>query len=30
MNAVLKRYNEKEFLLMRRGFHWVNEFPFNR
>lgn len=30
MSATLKRYNEKKFLLMRRGFHWVNEFPFNR
>jgi hypothetical protein len=30
MSATLKRYNEKKFLLLRRGFHWVNEFPFNK
>jgi uncharacterized membrane protein YphA (DoxX/SURF4 family) len=26
----LKRYDEKKFLLKNRGFHWVNEVPFNR
>jgi hypothetical protein len=26
----LKRYDEKNFRLMSRGFHWVNEFPYNR
>ncbi|NML19248.1 hypothetical protein HHL16_00115 [Pseudoflavitalea sp. G-6-1-2] len=26
----LKRFDEKQFLLMKRGFHWVNEFPYNR
>lgn len=30
MSATLKRFDEKKFLLMRRGFHLVNEFPFNR
>jgi hypothetical protein len=25
-----KRYDEKKFLLMNRGFHWINEAPFNR
>lgn len=25
-----KRFDEKSFLLMNRGFRWVNEFPFNR
>ena len=30
LSATLKRYNEKKFLLMRRGFHWVNEVPFNK
>lgn len=25
-----KRYDEKKFLLMNRGFHWINEYPFNR
>lgn len=29
-NIRLKRFDEKQFLLMKRGFHWVNEFPFNR
>ncbi len=26
----LKRYDEKKFRLMTRGFHWINEFPYNR
>lgn len=26
----LKRFDEKNFLLMNRGFHWVSELPFNR
>ena len=26
----LKRYDEKKFRLMNRGFHWINEFPYNR
>ena len=26
----LKRFDEKNFLLMNRGFHWINERPFNR
>ena len=25
-----KRYDEKNFRLMNRGFHWINEYPFNR
>jgi hypothetical protein len=25
-----KRYDEKQFRLMSRGFHWVNEYPYNR
>lgn len=25
-----KRYDEKQFRLMNRGFHWINEFPYNR
>ncbi len=28
--AKLRRVNREDFLLVRRGFHWVNEFPFNR
>lgn len=30
MSATLKRFDEKKFLLMKRGFHLVNEFPFNK
>jgi len=26
----LKRYDEKRFRLMNRGFHWINEYPYNR
>jgi uncharacterized membrane protein YphA (DoxX/SURF4 family) len=26
----LKRYDEKRFRLMSRGFHWINEYPYNR
>ncbi len=26
----LRRMDEKDFLLVKRGFHWVNEYPFNR
>jgi hypothetical protein len=26
----LKRYDEKNFRLMNRGFHWINEYPYNR
>ena len=26
----LKTYDWKNFLLVRRGFHWINEYPFNR
>lgn len=28
--AKLVRFDENEFLLKNRGFHWVQEFPFNR
>jgi len=28
--ARLVRYDEGKFLLKNRGFHWVQEFPFNR
>lgn len=27
---TLKRFDENKFLLMSRGFHWVNEVPYNR
>jgi hypothetical protein len=30
MTARLRRSEERKFLLIDRGFHWVNEFPFNR
>jgi hypothetical protein len=28
--AKLRRTSSSEFLLVSRGFHWVNEFPYNR
>jgi hypothetical protein len=30
MTARLHRSTERQFLLTNRGFHWINEFPFNR
>lgn len=30
MTARLRRTEERKFLLIDRGFHWINEFPFNR
>ena len=30
MTARLRRSNDRKFLLTDRGFHWINEFPFNR
>ena len=30
VEAVCERREPKDFLLMNRGFHWVNETPFNR
>ncbi len=30
IRAVLKRSQAPEFLLLSRGFHWINEYPFNR
>ena len=26
----LRKVDEKNFLLIKRGFHWINEYPFNR
>ena len=26
----LKPLHRSDFSLMRRGFHWINEYPFNR
>jgi hypothetical protein len=28
--ARLRRLDPKSFLLLGRGFHWINEFPYNR
>ena len=30
LTARLRRSEERKFLLRDRGFHWINEFPFNR
>jgi uncharacterized membrane protein YphA (DoxX/SURF4 family) len=30
IDATLRRVDESKFLLLHRGFHWINEFPFNR
>ncbi|MEP7256357.1 MAG: DoxX family protein [Ferruginibacter sp.] len=30
MYMRLKKYDEKKFRLMNRGFHWINEYPYNR
>ena len=30
MTARLRRTDDRKFLLTDRGFHWINEFPFNR
>jgi hypothetical protein len=30
LTARLRRTEERKFLLTDRGFHWINEFPFNR
>jgi hypothetical protein len=30
IEAVCERREPKDFLLMNRGFHWINEIPFNR
>jgi hypothetical protein len=30
MTARLRRTDGRKFLLTNRGFHWINEFPFNR
>jgi hypothetical protein len=30
IDARLRRVDPNDFLLMNRGFHWVNEVPFNR
>jgi hypothetical protein len=30
IHAKLRRQPDDKFLLINRGFHWVNEVPFNR
>jgi hypothetical protein len=30
LKIKFNRFDEKQFLLMRRGFHWINEQPFNK
>jgi hypothetical protein len=30
VRAKLRRVDERQFLLLSRGFHWVSEVPFNR
>lgn len=30
IQATMALEAEKEFLLTTRGFHWINEFPYNR
>lgn len=30
MEMILKKKRREDFLLVNRGFHWVNEYPFNR
>jgi hypothetical protein len=29
-NDIYVRMRKKEYLLVNRGFHWINEYPFNR
>jgi hypothetical protein len=28
--AKLRRFDERSFLLLNRGFHWINEWPYNQ
>lgn len=30
VQAKLRRLDKSQFLLVNRGFHWINEYPFNR
>lgn len=30
LKVLLNRFDEQQFRLLNRGFHWVNEVPFNR
>lgn len=28
--VTLKKIDHQQFLLLKRGFHWINEYPYNR
>jgi uncharacterized membrane protein YphA (DoxX/SURF4 family) len=30
IEAKLRRFDERKFPLLSRGFHWINEYPYNR
>ncbi|WP_345949053.1 DoxX family protein [Mucilaginibacter sp. PAMB04274] len=30
IEVTMRKIESKDFLLMNRGFHWINEYPFNR
>jgi hypothetical protein len=30
VEAIMHRKDPSQFLLTNRGFHWINEYPFNR
>ena len=30
LDVEMRRIDRAKFLLMSRGFHWINEIPFNR
>ncbi len=30
IKARMRRVETSDFLLISRGFHWINEYPFNR
>ncbi len=30
LSVKLRKIDESKFLLLNRGYHWINEFPFNR
>ena len=29
VRATLRRVDKSDFLLLSRGFHWINEYPLN-
>ena len=30
LHIRFKRFDERNFRLLKRGFHWINEIPYNR